>query len=65
MNKNEKKGAGKPALTPKRQAQNQASRDKYLDELTAAAKLNGFPKWSTMMTHIKNAAKQGRATVSK
>jgi len=41
-----------------------ARSDKRKSELQAAAELNGFEKWSTMMTYIKNEALAGRAVVS-
>ncbi len=34
-------------------------------ELQAAAELNGFDRWSTMLTYIKNQATEGRVVVVK
>jgi hypothetical protein len=42
-----------------------ARSDKRKAELQAAAELNGFETWSSMMTYIKNQALQGRRTVNK
>lgn len=42
-----------------------ARSDKRKAEMQAAAELNGFEKWSTMMTYIKNQALDGKAVVSR
>lgn len=42
-----------------------ARSDKRKAELTAAAVLNGFEKWSSMLTYIKNEALKGRAVIKR
>jgi hypothetical protein len=42
-----------------------ARSDKRKAELQAAAKLNGFETWSSMMTYIKNQALKGTVTIKK
>jgi len=40
-----------------------ARSDKRKAQLRMAAELNGFDKWSTMLTYIKNQALDGKAVV--
>jgi len=62
-NKKETKRAGKPA--PKGDTTSTKRGNKRKAEMQFAAVLNGFEKWSSMMTYIKNMALQGKTTVSK
>lgn len=64
----EKKGSRKAPRTHQKHWQDNtitARSDKRKAQLQMAAELNGFNKWSTMLTYIKNQALDGKAVVSR
>jgi hypothetical protein len=62
----ETKGSRKAPRTHQKHWQDNtitARSDKRKAQLRMAAELNGFDKWSTMLTYIKNQALDGKAVV--
>jgi hypothetical protein len=66
--KNKKQGAGKPAPRKRNPIWKDntitARSDKRKAEMQAAAILNGFENWSSMMTYIKNKALEGKVVIN-